>query len=660
MDFQSDECFEHFLQLSVLNDSIDASWKPCVMKSASTCIHAWAQDAASSPHRYSLLYAVLKKLTRSHDTSSMREALSLFFPSLLLLLAPLHDPMLSLELQNWADSLYSRGIEECQCNSLFLQQLLWQHDAFALDPLATLARVFDALRSDHAQLRKYGLALLNSLLRRVLATPQAFAPLTALSPAVLAQWKAETSVHWDTFISVYQTLDEYATHLVRSVWGKVDSLAAYSPAVAAVGFLQLTPAWVELLYRRGLTQGNPHIRSLLFSFVLAPASPFVRHAAASAPFILQSIVPLVNDAALFRGALYGIGFPFLAFLSRVAAALDESARDRFYRELLATTRRSITNPVAFQFILGLFDAAMIPQPPHDLTDTVNSSAAGSESISHQMIDEVMHASLAWRPALDAALCATLEELSDRVVTQVSQPSLQKKAQRTLLDLAVNHGVVSEDNLPNAIRLLAALRAANGEKGVSAALLKQMEPVRAAIRSLLGQALDDLVSSEGSDPALRALVLLVQLDSRLTLQRNDALMARVADIYSHLSLSSLSGLRLLAALSAVDGVLEGLSPEPVLALLRDAFAERVWSEELRCAFRLASALQPALFAEAMSRLMPPCFESDDLVRSCFLLRWASAASTCLYEAMSDDNTNTMTTGCFDGSLRSLLGLLRRCV
>ena len=705
MDFQSNLCFNHFLQLSVLNEGIDASWKQCVLKSASTCIHTWVQETPSSPDRYSLLYTVVKKLTNSHDTSSVREAISLFFPSLLLLLAPLSNPTLSLELQQWADSLYSRGIEECQCSSLFLQQLLWKDDALTLDPLSTLSRTFDALGSSHALLRKYGLALLNSLLRHVLATPQTFAPLAALDPPALAQWTAETVKHWNTFISVYQTLDEYATHLVRSVWGKVDTLTAYSPAVEAVDFLKLTPAWVELLYRRGLTQGNPHIRSLLFSFVLAPTSPFVRHAAASVPFIIHSVVPLVNDAGLFRGALYGIGFPFLAFLTHVAAALDETERDRFYRELLATTGSSITNPVAFQFIMGLFDPVMIPQPPHDLTDTVNSSASGAESISPQMIAEVTHSSLTWRPTLDGELCTTLEELSSRIVSQVSQPSLQKKAQRTLLGLAVNHGAVTAANLPSVIRLLAVLRAANGETGLSAALLKQMQPACAAIRPLLTQYLGGFVSGEGDALALSMITLLAQLDSQLNPQRNEEVIHRASDIYSHISLSSLSGLRLLTALGAAEGMLDGLSPQPVLALLRDAFAARVWSEDLRCAFRLASALQPALFVEEMTRLFSSVPDSDDLSQSCFLLRWASAVSVCLVSASSSKLSGAVSTDVsgavstdvsgavssklsgavstdvsgkdittlnasgkdittstisFGGSLSSLLGLLRRCV
>lgn len=622
MPSESDSCFESFMQLALLNPGVEGFNDARVRDSASRCIAEWTSTPPFIPHRYSLLYSAIAKLVSSHDGSTMREAINLFFPSLLNILEKIDDSEQCEHLQQWSISFYKNAIEEHQCCSLFMQQLLWQREAFVLNPQFSLDIVFDAMGSESPLLRKYGLSLLNTMLKHIFSVPSHFAPLHSLSPEQRSAWQAETEKHWETYISVYQTLDEYATHLVRSVWSKVDTLTAYSAAVASIDFLQIDHHWVELLYRRGLTQGNPHIRSLLFSFILSPASQMLKHASDSVAFVVNTVLPLVNDASLFKGALYGLGFPFLSFLLHFVTRLTDAERDDFCRAVFRVLRQSITNPLAFQFILGLFDPAMVPQPPRDLADSVNSSAAGAESMTREMIEEVMHFSLPWSPRLDDELCNTLIELSDKISTQISQASLQKKAQRTLLSIT-KQGRIDRENAPCVLRTLSALRKVNDDHALDADLLRFMEPVKEDVDALL---LDQWRLCKGKGP-LAGLALLAQLDQHWNGRINDEVYRAIEACYDSLVLGDTSALHLLVSLCDIEGLFSSFSPEPVLSLLRHAWKDQLSTDTVLELMRVADAVSHAALVEEMNSLVFEEVESTMETRPQQVLRWLAGCSAC---------------------------------
>lgn len=261
----------------------------------------------------------------------------------------------------------------------------------------------ECMSSDLQGLRKQGVAGLRSLLRN-----------TSLSRGDLD--------YWNTFISLFETFDEFPVHLVRAVWPRV------SPLLHKVGespreFPQLNGRWMELLFWRGIRHGNPQVRFFVIAQLLSPRESSF---SLSSEFVFQKLLPSLNDSSLYRGDRFGVGFLIPAFFLR-----RHDPAKTLFAQLPA-----VSNPVAFQFLLGSFDAAALPGKPAVLDDDVNSAGAGGELVSRESIDFALAGErVKWR-FLAGEVAGMWETVLGCVRTKISRKSLQKKLEGSLLRVFV--------------------------------------------------------------------------------------------------------------------------------------------------------------------------------------------------------------------------------
>ena len=82
-------------------------------------------------------------------------------------------------------------------------------------------------------------------------------------------------------------------------------------------------------------------------FVMSPA------------FLLHTLLPCLNNNALFKGDLYGIGYLLTSYLIHYPCCVPE-----FWTDMLTIIASTITNPYALQFLLGSFHENALPPRPY--------------------------------------------------------------------------------------------------------------------------------------------------------------------------------------------------------------------------------------------------------------------------------------------------------
>ena len=426
--------------LNRVNRFFSNSENVTILRNASVCISQWIRHGWIGNSQFEPLYSFLLTLLKM-PSLPIHESLDLFYASSLDLLGnSLQDEAVQVRIKDLFLSFYSRGSEEYQTNGLFVLQVYFEKLTSPVDLSPALHLIQHTLISQDAQVRKYSLSLLNAILRFTFAHVGEFACFQNVSLSLQNAWKKFAEHRWELFISIYQTIDEFATHLLKSVWNEVWSLQNYD-SFSSIPLLRIDTKWIEVLFQRALRHSNPQVRLFVMSSLFSKPTFF------QPDFFVQQVLPLLNDNLFYKGTLWGVGFQLTHFLQAVAMdCTKNNTLSHFCRIFIHAINTSISNPSAYQFLLGLFDSSLLPSPPHFIHDDINALCSSAETLTYDLLQETVAFTLQWSDELDDSICEDLRCLLDRISTQVSYVFLLSKIRKTVLHILFHYLKLPQKNM----------------------------------------------------------------------------------------------------------------------------------------------------------------------------------------------------------------------
>lgn len=411
------------------------NYDPIRLQNCSYCLSAALNDKSHISSRYTLLEQAFRDLLNTSDFGNISRIINEIYPHLLCLLNRMDNPIDCVQnLQEFILSYYNTCDINKELQAMFMQQLFYKNTDFAVSISETTEMVFESLYHDDLSVQKYGMSLLLQLLQFVFSHYSELLKDTELSEKEKYEWLAERKRKWELYISIFDTINEYAAHLIKQVWSRIQQLLDVSPMIP---LLAISTKWIELLYYRGLNHSNPQVKllilSILFSSFDHPGS-FIP----SITFVSTTLVSLLNQGVLFKGNLYGIAFPMVCFLRFYHQNLSENDQLILVHSLLRTLIPSITNPIALQFLIGFMDTSVLPPKPVVLSDSTNASATGTELLSMEHLDRLYASSISWRGCLTSELVLLWSSLVDKLVAQVSYLPLQRILIHSVLHLVLQN------------------------------------------------------------------------------------------------------------------------------------------------------------------------------------------------------------------------------
>ena len=481
--------FEQFLKR--VYDEFCNSSNLLFLRNASKCIQLWIEHKWIGCAEFDALFSSLSNYLKL-SSAPIHESLDLFLASSLDLLGTaINSSESQHKIQSLFDSLYSRGSEEFQTNALFVLQLYFERLTGFVDVTPAMSLIRSTLMSESASIRKFGLSLLHAVLRFAFSHGSLFPCFHDRDEEEWKAWRQRTESRWELFLSIYETIDEFATHLLKDVWGQIWSIQCDETPFEELKPLQIDAKWIEVLFARALRHANPQIRLfVVVSFLSHPSQfPF--------SFFLQSVLPLLNDNLYYKGPLFGVGFQLLHFIQQTALRCAETdSLSTFCRELIHSIGLHISNPSAYQFLLAFFDPSLCPLPPHSLQDDVNTASSSSQSLTPQLIASVSTFAISWSLPLDKALCEDLTLLLDRISTQISFVVLLDKIRKALLRILLEHTTIAEERLiPAVIRILLRVPSRVIEKS---AIVEYFACEKEKLWSVAKQLFSDFVEHSGNE------------------------------------------------------------------------------------------------------------------------------------------------------------------
>lgn len=331
------------------------------------------------------------------------------------------------EVERMIQDVFDMGTEEsCMSTALMLRYFysnIPQYTSFGL----ARACIYRSLLSDNQGVRKFGIAALRSVIQNVHE-----------NDAFQKEFHINEDI-WNTFISIYETFDEFPVHLLKSVWNRIEPLQLYitSQFESNIQFPQLTEEWMEVLYTRGIKHNNPQVRLFVISMLLEvrsdPKTGRIMMFNLSPRFLTEALVPNLNDSSFFKGDRYGIGY----LITNYFLHYQELQPTELFLEVLTVLRDTITNPLAVQFILGCFDVSALPRCPRDFSDSVNAVGTGNECVTRECVQFVMESKRSDLNVTCNQLTGLINSLLTCITTNISRKSLQLKLIRVLLNICIH-------------------------------------------------------------------------------------------------------------------------------------------------------------------------------------------------------------------------------
>lgn len=451
-----------------------------------------------------LLFSSFKELLHTTEFNSIAHVIGELFPHLLFLLNKLENSkQVVATLQDFIFSYMNSSSIDQQIEAMYMQQLFYQHTSFLSSISQVLPIVYKALYSENPSMQKYGMSLLLSTLHTVFSHYSSLPELAGLSKSQQNQWLQESKKKWELYIHIYDTLNEYAAHLIKQIWDKIYLLVTPS---SISSFLSLTNEWIELLYYRGLNHANPQVKLITLSSLFSSNHHQDRFIP-SPSFISQTLIPTINQGVLFKGNLYGIGYALTAYLRWYILQLsNQSSQLQFIYSLLQSTLVSLTNPIALQFLLGVFDTAILPPKPTSFEDEVNASSTGTEAIHPEEICSLYDLTLLdWKGSFTQEFGLLFCNLYDKIRTQVSFLPLQNLFLHSLLHIFFHSLTLQPDSfslaLFNSFFSFIHSYPLTIIQSVWTSILAFFSPVQAILPSLFQSLYQDYYEKDGLNEAL---------------------------------------------------------------------------------------------------------------------------------------------------------------
>jgi hypothetical protein len=115
-------------------------------------------------------------------------------------------------------------------------------------------------------------------------------------------WTLKSSVRdWNSFLTLFELLEQYSIHLIEPVWPTFDQIAA-SGSVGSI--------WLQLLVRRGLTHDSVHVTRLILVFLFQSKRESLQWLSPS--FFAGPLLSSLMLPVLYRG-VSGMVYPGLVY-----------------------------------------------------------------------------------------------------------------------------------------------------------------------------------------------------------------------------------------------------------------------------------------------------------------------------------------------------------
>ena len=392
-----------------------------LLRNVSFCYSQWYEEPSKK-------YIACKQFfLRLKDYPSICPLQTLVSEIFVLLVTEARNSQSVAEVEKLMQGVFDMGTEEsCMTTALMLRCFYANIPQYTSFELAR-ACIYRSLLSDNQGVRKFGVAALRNVIQNVHE-----------NEAFQNEFHINEDI-WNTFISIYETFDEFPVHLLKSVWSRIEPLQHYiaSQTESKIQFPQLTEEWMEILYTRGIKHSNPQVRLFVVSMLLEvrtnPKTKQITMFSLSPQFLVQTLLPNLNDSMFFKGDRYGIGY----LITNYFLHYQGIQTIELFLALLSVLRDSITNPLAIQFILGCFDVSALPRAPRDFHDSINAVGTGNECVTQECVQFVMESRRTPLKVTCDQIAGLIHSLLICITTKISRKSLQLKLARVLLTICLN-------------------------------------------------------------------------------------------------------------------------------------------------------------------------------------------------------------------------------
>ncbi|KAK8812276.1 hypothetical protein WA158_007510 [Blastocystis sp. Blastoise] len=263
-------------------------------------------------------------------------------------------------------TLYESNDIEIKQNALELLSILLDHslDLYKQQSIQELIR--NAIIHKDTVIAKYAFQCLKQILNLYFIHFNDYIIDTSIKD--IQPYKKYYQQQWNLFISIYETLEEFASHLIKSVWNTVKYLQYITPlkdiqdistVINQQTFFILNSEWIEILYKKGFLSRNPQISLLVLQDLLSlnlKTSIFIP----STSFMLYTFIPFLSNAAFYRGNDFGLGYEITSFFLHYIDCLPKDKQPEFIQQLFVQIITVINTPLALRFLFAIFIPSFYP------------------------------------------------------------------------------------------------------------------------------------------------------------------------------------------------------------------------------------------------------------------------------------------------------------